>query len=108
MNAELAKLIEEHPDLARSILLGAKAAITERLVPSETAEALDCVIDELDQECGNPNGSCDDTEITEGMRTAALTFAQAVLQEYIPWACEPTGEVISWTREMAEAEDAKA
>jgi len=52
----------------------------------------------------NEKYTCPDsepTEATETMRAAAKTFIAAVLAEYVPWTCEPTGEVIEVTELQA-------
>lgn len=59
------------------------------------------VLDMLDEEYCDPDG--DNTDPTPGMKAAAETFVQAILSEYVPWRCEPTGEIIRVTREEAAA-----
>ena len=63
-------------------------------------DVLNKVLDDLDCEYGNPDE--DYTTSTEAMREAAFAFARVVVAEYVPWACEPTGEVIEYTREQAK------
>jgi hypothetical protein len=61
---------------------------------------LEMTLEPLDEEYGDPGG--DSTEPTPEMRAAAEAFVQVVLDQYTPWACETTGEVIEITREEAE------
>ena len=61
---------------------------------------LNKVLDDLDCDYGNPDE--DSTKPTEAMWEAALAFARVVVAEYVPWACEPTGEVVEYTREQAK------
>lgn len=58
------------------------------------------LLERLDEDNSDPDG--DGTEPTATMRQAARQFVSAVLAEYVPWACEPTGEVIEVTREQAK------
>lgn len=70
--------------------------------PEAGAEAvLGYLLDLFDDEYGDPDG--DNTDPTPGMKAAAETFVQAILSEYVPWQCEPTGEIIRVTREEAAA-----
>lgn len=62
-------------------------------------QALETVLDLLDDEYG-PDG--DSTEPTPKMKAAAETFVRAVVDQYVPWMCEPNGEVVEITREQAE------
>jgi hypothetical protein len=61
--------------------------------------ALETVLDRLDDEYG---GDVDSTEPTPEMKAAAETFVRAVVDQYVPYACEPNGEVIEVTREEVE------
>lgn len=63
--------------------------------------ALDNMLDDLGDEYGDPDG--DDTEATESMKAAALAFAKTVVDGFVPWACNATGDVIEVTREQAMA-----
>lgn len=63
-------------------------------------DALEHALEYLDEEHGDPDG--DATSPTKAMEAAALAFAQAVVKDYVSWACEPTGEVIEYTREQVE------
>lgn len=70
--------------------------------PEAGAEAvLGYLLDLFDDEYGDPDKAYNDP--TPGMKAAAETFVQAVLSEYVPWQCEPTGEIIRVTREEAAA-----
>jgi hypothetical protein len=57
-------------------------------------------LETLDEEHSDPDG--DPTEPTQAMRDAALVFAKAIASEYVPWACQPTGDTVSVTREQAK------
>ena len=63
---------------------------------------LECMLEELDCEYADPGG--DATVPTSAMRSASLALANAVVADYVSWACEPTGEVIEYTRERARRE----
>ncbi len=65
---------------------------------------LSTLIERLDEEYSDPEG--DGTKATETMLAAERAFIAAVLAEYKPWACEPTGNVVTvnaleWAREHA-------
>lgn len=60
---------------------------------------LDDFLSQLDEDYGDRDSS--GTEPTPAMRSAALAFVNAVLAEYTPWTCEPTGKVVEVTRERA-------
>jgi hypothetical protein len=62
--------------------------------------ALEDALERLDEEHADPDG--DATEPTPTMKAAAYAFAKIITDEYVSWACEPTGEVIEYTREMWE------
>jgi hypothetical protein len=74
----------------------------KRLARYVAERALEEVLEYLDEEHSNPDG--DATEPTPAMKSAADVFAKAITDEYVSWACEPTGEVAKWTREMWEKE----
>lgn len=58
-----------------------------RMIPCDDGlDALENLIDVLDENYGNPDG--DPPEMTGKMREAAQKFANAVISEYEPWACE--------------------
>lgn len=63
--------------------------------------ALEDALERIDEEHGDPDG--DPAEPTPEMVKAAEAFAAAVVDGYVPWACEPTGEVIEYTREQVLA-----
>lgn len=60
----------------------ARMEITPTIVP----HPLEDLLDQLDDEYGNPNG--DPTEPTEAMEKAEKRFLKAIYREYLPWACE--------------------
>lgn len=64
---------------------------------------LESTLEVLDEEHGDPDG--DTTEPSEGMKAAALAFGRAVVKDYVSWACEPTGEVLEFTREQMAARE---
>lgn len=65
-------------------------------------DALESTLESLDETYGDPEG--EPTQATVAMEKAALAFGRAVVAEYEPWLCDPTGEVIEYTRERAEHE----
>ena len=74
----------------------------QRLACYVAKRALDDVLEYLDEEHSDPDG--DATEPTSAMKAAADAFAKVVTDEYVSWSCEPTGEVVEYTREMREKE----
>jgi len=70
------------------------------------SDALERTLERLDEEYGDPDG--DTTDATDAMKEAALVFGRAVVAEYVPWQCEPTGEVIKVTREEAMEKEGNA
>ncbi len=58
------------------------------------------ILNNLDDTYGDPNG--DYTEATVEMKEAALKLAVVVKEEYQPWLCEPTGEVLEFSKEEAK------
>lgn len=71
--------------------------------------ALERALEDLDEQYSDPSG--DYSTPTEAMKKAAQTFGRAVIADYVPWACQPTGEVIQYTREEARenfAEDMRS
>jgi hypothetical protein len=62
---------------------------------------LEYILEYLDEDYGYPEG--DGTKPTESMQTAAIDFAKAIIAGYVPWAYEPTGEVVEVTQEQANA-----
>ena len=66
-----------------------------------TADQILChVMDNLNENYGSPDW---DTEFhpTKRMVEAAEAFTRVVSDEYVPWACEPTGEAIEVSQERA-------
>lgn len=75
-------------------------------IPESWAEAfaegcLESALCDLDCDYGDENG--DYTQPTERMKQAALALAKVILDEYVPWQCEPTGKVVTVTKEKAKA-----
>ena len=77
-----------------------KVVPVERRAARIAARAIEDALEDLDADYSDPDGN--ETEPTEGMKAAALAFAKAVIAEYVPYTCEPTGEVIEYTREQVE------
>ena len=71
-----------------------------RKVCCEPGDVLERVLEEFDEEYGNPDGEY--TEPTEKMKEAAKAFVEVVETEYISWQCNPTGETIEFTKEEAK------
>lgn len=71
-----------------------------RLIPILAAKLAEVALEVIDEEHGDPDGN--PAEPSQRMKDAALEFAKVMVEEYTPWACEPTGEVIEVTREMAK------
>lgn len=71
-------------------------------------QALEDALEWLDDTYRGAGYSLPTTEPTELMKEAAKAFGERVVKDYVPWACEPTGEVIEYTRdqvrEITEAE----
>jgi hypothetical protein len=69
-------------------------------VDSLAYSAIERAFEALEEEYGDPESEGD---VTQGMRDAALAFAQVMVAEYSPWACEQTGQhevdVETWIRE---------
>ena len=59
---------------------------------------LEPLLESLDEEY---NAQDEYTDITPGMKEAALVFAKTIVDEYKVWACEATGNVIEYTKEDA-------
>lgn len=62
--------------------------------------ALDYLLERLDEEYGDPDGSPQNP--TRDMQVAALALGNAVRVGYTSWACEPTGEIIKVTCKQAK------
>ena len=76
----------------------------KRMVPYQTAQsiadhAMMAALEDLDEEYGDPDA--DATKPTDAIKAAALAFGEAVLADYVPWMCEPTGNVIKVSQEDA-------
>ncbi len=76
-----------------------RKTVSEQDKAFSASRALEGVLDDLDEDYGYDAG--DSTEPTEAMLEAARMFVEAVCREYVPWACERTGEVIDVSREEA-------
>lgn len=67
-------------------------------------QVLERVLEDLDEEHGNPNVD-GNTEPTPKMREAAYVFARAIEAEYESWMCDQTHsaevDVATWVRENA-------
>lgn len=72
-----------------------------RHIPLLALNAVEGMLERLDEDYAGEDAAA--TKPTEAMKAAAVALAQAVVAEYVPWACEPTGEVIEYTREQAKA-----
>ncbi len=59
----------------------------------------DRLLEDLDEEYGDPDG--DYTQATDNMAAAARALAKVIKEEYQPWMCEPTGEVLEFSKEEA-------
>ena len=75
----------------------------EARAKSIAESAIEDALERLDEEYADPDG--DYTEATEKVKEAALAFGRAVVANYVAWTCEPTGEVIEYTRDQAEREE---
>ena len=69
------------------------------LAPSLADRVIEDLLEVVDEEHSDPDGN--PTEPTEGMKAAARAFVDAVLAEYVSWACEPTVETVEYTQEQA-------
>jgi len=63
------------------------------------SQVLDYILDKLDEDYGNMDA--DPTIPSSTMKAAAKIFAEAVIEDYQVWVCEPTGKIIEYTREEA-------
>ena len=77
-----------------------RMTINQKLKDRLAVDILDDVLDRLDEDLANPNGS--GTEPTAAMCDAAKALVDAIAKDYQPWACEPTGAVIEISREQAK------
>jgi hypothetical protein len=62
--------------------------------------AIELALENLDEEYGDPDGSY--TGPTDSMKEAASKFGKAIVADYKPWMCEPTGEEVKVTRQEAK------
>lgn len=93
-----------------SVILGRlkfpiKVYVHKKMSVSDMADsiaerALEDALGFLDEEYSDPDG--DTTEPTKKMKAAANAFGKAVVEDYDVWACEPTGEVLEYSREQFE------
>ena len=82
-----------------------KVTVYRRMDPARNADklaesVLEDLLNFLDDDYSDPDG--DYTEPNDAMKGAADVFVSAVLGQYKAWACEPTGEVLEYTREMVQ------
>jgi len=87
-------------DIPKTLTMIGYRRMKAELRPSEVLER---VLEELDEECANPENP-EPTKPTPAMIEAAEAFCKAVLAEYVPWACEECGvkevvDVREWARE---------
>lgn len=89
-------------------------------VTADPDRYLATLLEDLDEEYGDPEGS-DETKITDGMRGAAALFVASVIKEYDNWACEPldgsevevqvrewvTANAPEWLEEDVRADDGR-
>ena len=68
-------------------------------VESYVESMLDTLLENLDEEYGDPDN--DYTEPTEKIKKSALDLARTIKEEYVSWMCEPTGEVLEFSKEDA-------
>jgi len=77
-----------------------RATVSESHKKSLATSALEGVLESLDEDHSDPGG--DYTKPTAPMQLAARRFVDEVVRHYVVWNCEPTGEVVEVTREMAK------
>jgi hypothetical protein len=82
-----------------------RVSVFRRMDPARNADmlaafVLELLLERLDEEYSDPDGSY--TEPNDAMKAAADVFVSAVLGQYKAWACEPTNEVVEYTREMVQ------
>ena len=75
-----------------------KAVGGEKCAAAIAYKAIEQAFENLDDDYSDPDGCA--SKPSEAIKEAALAFGRAVVAEYIPWICEPTGEVIEYTREQ--------
>jgi hypothetical protein len=105
------EVIEEYVDqmdeITEELLVKVGELIVYGYVPMKISSfspsiCLDRLIEDLDEEYGNPNG--DPFTATEAMKKAETKFLTVVKKEYTPWACECNGEkhvvnLLQWVKE---------
>ncbi len=57
------------------------------------------LLENLDDVYGDPEG--DPTEATENIIIAATKLAKVIAEEYKSWMCEPTGEILKYSKPEA-------
>jgi hypothetical protein len=72
-------------------------------IPRGYFNPLERLLEDLDDEFGGE----DPSEPTEAMKAAEQAFIDAVLKDYVPWRCDPTGEkvtvnLLEWAKENGE------
>ena len=80
-----------------------KVTVYRRMDPTKHADrmaafVLEDLLERLDEDYSDPDGSY--TKPNDAMKGAADVFVSAVLGQYKAWACEPTNEVVEYTRDM--------
>lgn len=81
------------------VLVYRRMNVLESRASRLAGRVLEYVLEDLDDDFADSEGTA--TDPTQPMNDAATAFVNAVVSEYIPFACEPTGEVIEYTREQA-------
>ena len=64
---------------------------TSKNVDGFSTYILDALIEKLDEEFGDPEGT--ETKETDGMKISAKTFIENVLKEYVCWQCEEVEKI---------------
>ena len=75
-----------------------KTVYNEERVKYIAEDILERTIEKLDEDFGSEDG--DGSPISLEMEIAARKFAEAILNDYVSWVCEPTGEVVSYDRDQ--------
>lgn len=79
--------LSEIPD--ELVVVGyAPMKITEIMI----GDPLNRILEDLDSEYGDPNGN--HMEPSERLLALEREFVKAIIEEYVPWACERTGEKV--------------
>lgn len=90
---------EDYSDFPIKVYVFKPMSITSN-VEKFSKYILEDIIENLDDHYGDPDGGT--TEPTDRMKKASLELANAIVDDYQSWACEPTGEVIEYSKEAAE------